>query len=177
MSAQTKITRISALQKNDLLSLANSSLKYWHAKLQHCAYKTCPLPEVKLNQRGRIAGSAVLQRNVIRLQPMLFFQNQDYYHSDVIPHELAHLAVYHLHGKVRPHGVQWQNLMINVLNVKPLVTHQLDVKAAGIRTFSYACRCGKYELSAVRHNRIQKQSQRYICTRCKEPLAESLPIQ
>jgi SprT protein len=156
--------------KTVLLPLAQKSLEQWMCKLENSPFHSHPLPEVMLNQRGRIAGSAILQQNIIKLHPKLFEQNQAHFLSDVIPHELAHLLVYRYFGRVKPHGREWRQVMTQVLGVPAEVRHRLDVTNIGIKTFAYHCACDTMLLSAVRHNRIRSGKQRYHCTKCREAL-------
>ncbi|MFC4699668.1 SprT-like domain-containing protein [Glaciecola siphonariae] len=153
-----------------LQTLADSTLQEWMLKLHDTAFSAQPLPSILLNQRGRIAGAALLQKNIIKLHPKLFAQNQAYFISDVIPHELAHLVVFNHFGRVRPHGQQWRYVMEEILGVEAKVTHKLDVERAGVKLFDYYCECGLIKLSATRHKRVQSQKQRYICRNCKSAL-------
>lgn len=155
---------------NTLQSIAEQSLDIWLRKLNLSPYECHSKPQILLNQRGRIAGAALLQKNVIKLQPSLFEQNQDYFISDVIPHELAHLVVYQHFGRVKPHGNEWRYVMRDVLGVAPKVTHSLDVKKAGVKMFDYQCHCGIVQLTTIRHNRVVHQQQKYICRRCEHTL-------
>jgi SprT protein len=159
--------------KLDLQRLAEDSLQHWMCKLIDSPYHSHPVPEILLNQRGRIAGAALLQRNIIKLQPKLFAQNQGYFLSDVIPHELAHLVVYRYFGKVKPHGVEWQQVMTKVFGIAPEVRHRLDVTSIGIQTFKYQCACDSMLLTAVRHNRIRSGKQQYHCRKCRQALVLS----
>ncbi|WP_371195234.1 SprT family zinc-dependent metalloprotease [Glaciecola sp. SC05] len=153
-----------------LQTLAESALCNSLKKLEATPFECESKPLILLNQRGRIAGAAVLQRNIIKLQPKLFAQNQDYFVSDVIPHELAHLVVYQHYGRVKPHGKEWRYIMQELLGVAPRVTHTLDVKKAGIKMYDYTCACATVQLSAIRHNRIVQGKQSYLCRSCHQAL-------
>ena len=76
--------------------------------------RSFPLPTVGFNQRGKIAGTAHLQKNHLKFNPVLLTENQQHFIEDVVPHEVSHLVVYQLYGKVRPHGAEWQNTMKKV---------------------------------------------------------------
>jgi SprT protein len=133
--------------------------------------KTWSLPNLSYKQRGRIAGSALLQQNVIKLNPKLFVENIDYFLSHIIAHELAHILVYQLYGlSVKPHGNEWKKLMVEVFELAPKVTHTLDTSSAELQSFLYQCSCQQIPLSLIRHNKVQKGKQNYICRKCKESL-------
>ncbi len=85
-------------------------------------------PDYLFNQRGKSAGTAHLQRNIIKFNPILFSQNKEVFIDQVVAHEVAHLIAYQLYGKVRPHGREWQHIMTKVFNCPAHTTHSLDIK-------------------------------------------------
>lgn len=129
-------------------------------------------PEYLFNQRGKSAGTAHLQRNIIKFNPILFAQNKNEFMEQVVAHEVAHLIVYQQYGKVRPHGKEWQHVMLNVFNCPPLTTHSLDIKDVLGKQFSYQCLCTTHQLSIRRHNKVLKGA-KYLCKRCKGELKKS----
>lgn len=156
--------------------------------LRHVALNTLAISEPSLlfTQRGKIAGSALLQKNIIKLHPTLLAQNVDYYLDEVIAHELSHILVYQLFGqyrgmlrrtRVKPHGLEWQTIMTDVFDLVPRVTHQLDVKTIGMQSFGYECRCQTIALSLIRHNKVIRGKQVYYCKRCKQPFTEITPTE
>lgn len=123
-------------------------------------------PEYFFNQRGRAAGTAHLHRNWLKLNPILFKQNQNEFFKQVIPHEVAHLIAFQQYGKVRPHGREWQAVMQGIFKKPASTTHNLNVDDVVGRQFDYACECQTHKLTIRRHNKIQKGA-RYLCRRCK----------
>lgn len=132
--------------------------------------KTFPRPEVTFNQRGKVAGSARLQINQLRFNPVLLADNPAHFLNDVVPHEVSHLIVFQVFGKVRPHGREWQQMMSEVFDVPPRTRHSMDVSKVQGKTFTYLCGCGPMELSIRRHNKVQRNQQQYICRSCKQTL-------
>jgi len=129
------------------------------------------VPCVTLSQRGKIAGSAHLHKNVIKLNKTLFVQNFDDFLHQVIPHEVAHLICYQKFGKVKPHGIEWQCIMRSLFNLDAHVTHKFNVDDVGMQDFAYQCGCNKLiMLSKVRHNKVTRGTQRYRCQSCKSLL-------
>jgi len=53
-----------------------------------------PEPSLVYQQRGTSAGTAWLEKNEIRLNPVLLLENQQAFIDEVVPHELAHLLVW-----------------------------------------------------------------------------------
>ena len=128
-----------------------------------------PTPQVLFNQRGKIAGCALLQKNTLKFHPLLYQQNQEHFLTHVVPHEIAHLLVWQLYGKTQPHGHEWQNIMVNVFNLPPYRTHQYNVDNIGIKTIMYGCECGEVALTIRRHNKVLKGA-RYRCKHCLQDL-------
>ncbi len=132
--------------------------------------KTIPMPEVRFNQRGKIAGTAHLQRWELRFNPILMVNNMDDFLSDVVPHEVAHLIVFQLFGKVKPHGREWQAVMEGVFKRPALTTHQFDVSQVQGQLFPYRCHCQEHQLTIRRHNRVRRGQSQYRCKQCQQPL-------
>ncbi|NRA71378.1 MAG: SprT family zinc-dependent metalloprotease [Gammaproteobacteria bacterium] len=128
-----------------------------------------PRPIVLFNQRGKIAGSALLQRNTLRFHPQIYQQNLSHFLQHVVAHEIAHLIVWQKFGRVRPHGKEWQAMMISVFSLPPERTHQYDTDNIGIRTIQYQCKCTILSFSVKRHNNVLKGTT-YLCRRCRGQL-------
>ncbi|MGO4892468.1 SprT family zinc-dependent metalloprotease [Flavobacterium sp. W21_SRS_FM6] len=124
------------------------------------------MPTIKFNQRGKIAGSARLHLNELRFNPVLLMDNVEHFLSDVVPHEICHLISFQLFGRVRPHGKEWQALMVELYGIKPHPYHAMDVSKVTGKKFSYRCSCGPVELSIRRHNKVVRKQQQYRCLKC-----------
>lgn len=144
------------------------------------------IPTLLFNQRGKIAGSALLQKNIIKLHPGLLIDNLDYYLNEVVAHELSHILVYQLYGRtsgifnkrrIKPHGQEWQMLMTDIFNLSPAVTHQLDVSKVAMQSFRYECKCKQVELSLIRHNKVVKGKQHYYCRHCQQVLQHPVYVE
>jgi SprT protein len=130
------------------------------------------IPSLAYNQRGNIAGCALLQKNIIKLNPKLFIENPEYFLSHIIAHELAHILVYQLYGlRVKPHGLEWKKVMLEVFDLPPKVTHSLDTSNVKLKSFMYKCACQHIPLSVIRHNKVVKGKQNYICRKCGDQLS------
>lgn len=122
-------------------------------------------PAYLFNQRGKSAGTAHLQRNIIKFNPILFVQNRETFIKQVVAHEVAHLIVYQHYGQVRPHGKEWQYVMHRVFNRPAQTTHALDIKDVIGKQFAYQCHCTRHLLTIRRHNKILKGA-KYLCKKC-----------
>lgn len=127
-------------------------------------------PTISFRRSGGNAGTAHLQRNHINLNPIYLIDNHNEYIDQVIPHEIAHLVVYQCFGKVRPHGKEWQSVMLEIFKRPPLVRHTMSTSLSSQRTFNYQCGCGPTELTIRRHNKVVRGQQQYQCRRCREIL-------
>ncbi|QIM68938.1 SprT family zinc-dependent metalloprotease [Basfia succiniciproducens] len=134
-------------------------------------HRSFPMPTVTYQVRGMKAGVAYLQQNEIRLNRTLLLENSAEFIGQVVPHELAHLLVYQVFGRVKPHGVEWQTVMNNVFDLPANVYHRFDVKSVQGETFTYQCQCRTHQLSVRRHNRIQRDHAVYFCRKCRSCLS------
>lgn len=162
------------MNENELLDTANTVMLA-SFKLAEDYFKSAfKLPTITLNQRGKIAGCAHLQKNLIKLNKQLFTENFEEFQRQVIPHEVAHLVCFQKFGKVKPHGAEWKSVMRAVFNLDAAVTHKFDVASVGMREFTYRCECPDLiKLSAVRHNKVKKGKQQYRCQKCRTVLIHS----
>ncbi|APW54723.1 SprT family zinc-dependent metalloprotease [Pasteurella multocida] len=132
--------------------------------------RTFSMPTVHYNVRGMKAGVAYLQQNEIRLNPILLLENSAAFIQQVVPHELAHLIVYQVFGRVKPHGEEWQSVMQDVFHLTPEVCHQFDVSSVTKQRYPYQCQCQTHYLSVRRHHNIQSGKAIYFCKKCKVEL-------
>ncbi|OOF85903.1 SprT family zinc-dependent metalloprotease [Rodentibacter ratti] len=129
-----------------------------------------PMPTVHYDLRGVKAGVAYLQKNEIQFNRTLLLENTQEFIHQVVPHELAHLIVYQVFGRVKPHGREWQGVMNEVFHLPADTCHQFDVQNVQGKTFEYRCSCRTHSLSVRRHNRILKEGVEYLCRKCKGKL-------
>jgi len=116
-------------------------------------------------QRGRAAGTAHLQKNEVRFNHFMYQQNEDLFLKTVVPHEVAHIIVFQIYGSaVKPHGKEWQAVMLKVYGLYPDRTHTFDTPPPK-QVFLYSCDCQLHEFTKRRHTRVESGSE-YICKRC-----------
>lgn len=135
--------------------------------------RSFPRPEVNFKLRGKSAGTAHLQLNKLRFNATLLEENTAEFISQVVPHEICHLLAYQLYGRVKPHGKEWQSLMIKLYQLRPSTTHNLDISSVEGNTYEYQCACGPVSLSVRRHNKILRQQTQYRCRRCSQTLTQT----
>ena len=114
------------------------------------------IPTISYDLRGVKAGVAYLQKNEIKFNRTLLLENSDEFIHQVVPHELAHLIVYQVFGRVKPHGQEWQAVMTQLFNLPADTCHQFDVESVQGKMFAYQCECQTHYLTIRRHNRIQR---------------------
>lgn len=132
--------------------------------------RTFPRPITQFTLSGKCAGTAHLQQNRLRFNPVLLRENSAAFLTEVVPHEICHLLCFQLFGKTKPHGKEWQSLMLKVFKIKPSTTHSFNTTSVAGREVEYRCACGPIRLSIRRHNKVLRGESRYLCKRCKTHL-------
>lgn len=131
-------------------------------------------PSINFKLRGKSAGTAHLQQNRLRFNPILLRENPDAFIEQVVPHEICHLLCYQIFTQakksIKPHGREWQSLMINIFSIKPQTTHNFDTSSVSGTHYTYQCHCGTVNLSLRRHNKIIRGQAKYLCRKCKHQL-------
>ncbi|BDM65760.1 protein SprT [Shewanella sp. NFH-SH190041] len=157
---------------NQLQAQLLSRVEQCYNLAEHKLARAFPRPVISFKLRGKSAGTAHLQLNKLRFNPVLLRENPYAFLSDVVPHEICHLLCFQLYGhrNIKPHGPQWQALMQQIYAVTPKATHQFNTASVQGRTFPYQCGCGRVELSVRRHNKIIRQQASYHCRICHQPL-------
>ena len=129
-------------------------------------------PEVSFDLRGQAAGQANYHANRLRFNLELLRKYGNDFVEQTVPHEFAHLVSYRKFGRrIKPHGIEWKSVMIE-LGASPSRTHRFESSPARrLKRFQYQCNCegSSYELTSVRHNRIQR-GHTYICRKCRAAL-------
>lgn len=133
-------------------------------------HRTFPMPDISYDVRGVKAGVAYLQQNCIKLNRTLLLENPEEFIRQVVPHELAHLIVYQVFGRVKPHGKEWQAVMTELFGLPADTCHQFDVQNVRGKTFAYRCDCRQHLLSARRHHNVQQKKMLYLCKTCRARL-------
>ena len=162
MSSQTQFRHLKMQVQRKLAETLQLAENYFQRKF--------PVPTISYDLRGVKAGIAYLQKNVIKFNRTLLLENSDEFIRQVVPHELAHLIVYQVFGRVKPHGQEWQAVMTQLFNLPPDTCHQFDIKNVQGETFEYSCACQTHFLSTRRHNRIVREKIEYLCRKCKGKL-------
>ncbi|TVM04739.1 SprT-like domain-containing protein [Vreelandella aquamarina] len=146
--------------------------------LQRCreVYPALPCPQVWFDLKGASAGQAHLGRGGLRFNPVLLVDNRQAFFEEVIPHEMAHWLVFHLQDgpRLKPHGREWQQVMVSLFGLPPRVTHRFDIGKAQPRPYLYQCGCRGQEgshhwFTARRHAQVRR-GRRYRCRSCAQTL-------
>jgi SprT protein len=138
-----------------------------------------PDPIVAFDLRGRAAGKALAgdaRRALVRYNAALLAAYPEHFIAHTVPHEVAHLVVFRVFGRMRPHGPEWASVMA-FFGVRPERCHNYDVSGLAtrrLRRYPYRCACRDHQLTSIRHNRI-RGGQVYLCTHCGVALRPAAP--
>lgn len=133
-----------------------------------------PVPGIGFDLRGTAAGQVRIERRQwrIRYNAVLLEQHTQRFLKRTVPHEVAHLVAYQLHGpRIRPHGREWKAIMVH-FGADASRCHDFDTRDSRVRRlrqFVYQCACQRHTLSSIRHNRIER-GMTYLCRKCQRPL-------
>lgn len=163
----------------ELEGQVQDAVAYWvnHARvILRATPRQLPLPLMRLDLRGRMAGQTVFARrnnqaDVIRINAELLWTHTREMVDVTVPHEVAHVAIHRLHGRsVRPHGPEWKALM-NAFGVSAETCHNLPAEPTRrLKRFRYTCGCEEPAwLTSIRHRRAQSGTV-YRCRRCRQHL-------
>lgn len=133
-----------------------------------------PQVEVLLNLRGAAAGQLRQYRDgrlIIRYNLAMAARHPEPFLAETVAHEVAHVVTHVCHGKVRPHGLEWQAVMHWFGIAEPRRCHDftLPPRHHTQRRWAYHCGCREHQLSTTRHNRAQRGLQ-YRCRDCGQAL-------
>ena len=122
-------------------------------------------PVINFEVRGGDAGRASPDLFEVDFNAVLLVANEQAFMDDTIPHEVAHLICYKLHGWIKRgrgishHGVEWKKIMRD-FGCVPSTCHNLDVSKVKrkMREFLYSCPdCEKtFPISIIRHNKMAR---------------------
>jgi SprT protein len=133
------------------------------------------LSEVKFNLLGQTAGMLQIRGRqtvfTIRINRVLLESNPVHILGQTVPHEVAHLVAFQQFGfAIKPHGVEWQEVMQSVFNLEPTRCHDMDTSKTAKAQFIYMCACAKELLVTKRmHSKLQKSQ--FRCKICSHKIA------
>ena len=130
------------------------------------------------NLKGACAGKCCYRSgyHFYRFNTTLAQENENEFLKQTCPHEVAHRITDIIYGNissVRAHGKEWKHVMRNVMQIPAERCHSYDVRSVKKSAkFIYSCKCKDKEhpLTKIRHNRIMKKEQQYVCKSCKQLL-------
>ena len=147
-------------------------------RLEHCYElaeqrftKHFARPEVRLDLRGQKAGVAYLHRNLLRFNRQMYEENREHFLKHTVPHEVAHLVAHVIYGnRIRPHGREWQDLMINLYGLPADRCHNYAVVPRRSTQYWYRCGCPERMPFTPQRHALVRRGHQYQCRRCGDRL-------
>lgn len=149
---------------------ARRCLADWVVKARLVFNQPLFMPTISFDLVGTSGGKAFFEKRHVQLNAVLLAENLETFKVRTIPHELAHLLVFHIHGFGGGHGEEWQAIM-SKLGLVPSRCHSYDVtnSRTTTRMDGYACGCGPYPVSSRTYNKLER-GVKFTCSRCKKKL-------
>lgn len=149
-----------------------------------CLLAEVPFVQPTFDLKGKVAGQFSYNGRTCRLRFNLIFatNHPDEYMARTVPHEVAHFVRYYRNAykhdmigtKRDIHGAKWRSVMkeLGASDIKRCHSYDTSVIPSRVyKKFSYSCDSGhEYELTAIRHNRAQKDTMWYNCRECDSRL-------
>lgn len=131
-------------------------------------------PHIYYDITGNNGGLAKSASMTVHYNDKLLKQNKDSFIENVIPHEVCHIAVFHLYQtKNKPypkngHGADWQ-IMMRVVGVNARQFHQYEVEKKQPVEYKYDCGCAEGIVVPQRiHKKIKNTPM--VCKKCTKQL-------
>jgi len=138
---------VSAERAIELEQKIRQTLQFYYnrARLLFPKY-TRPIPTLEFDLRGQIGGQAFYHKNAIKVNVILYHENEQKYLHSTVPHELCHIVTDSLYGShLAPHGPEWKHVM-RTMGQDPKRCHSYDVTNASVRNkrteTTYCLGCG-----------------------------------
>jgi len=129
-------------------------------------------PAMEYYDNKLASGSANYRTWTIRLNMVHLQENLESMLHETVAHEMAHLAAFAMHGRVKPHGAEWQRIMRSWFGVEPERTHDYDcsnVKARRQTRWEADCGCpDSHKVSTAKRNKILFKNRSYRCLTCSQ---------
>lgn len=156
---------------NEMIELKEATTE-WINKANQIFGRTFPMPMISLRLKGGTAGLAYSWEWMIKYNPEIYIRHKEDFKNRTVPHELAHLIVNTLYGRVKSHGREWRSVM-HKLGIKEVTRcHSYDVtgiKNTRSRPFVYACGCREFNMTKTLHRKML-MGQTRTCLKCRTRL-------
>jgi predicted SprT family Zn-dependent metalloprotease len=139
-------------------------------------------PEIKFTKRGRSAGTCSCVRTganshftnttcVINFNLPMAKENGQKFIDRTPLHEVAHYINFFIF-EGRGHSRSWANIMQRLGAIDCSRCHDYKIVDRNIYVkYPYKCSCETlHQLTAIRHNRTQRNKATYVCRRCNSDL-------
>ncbi|WP_223508862.1 MULTISPECIES: SprT-like domain-containing protein [unclassified Pseudomonas] len=141
--------------------------------------ETFPEIPVKFDLTGTVGGYFSYRKcrttgkvtQYFRFNRVLVRENLNEYLEQLCPHEVAHYIARSKWGRgIRPHGVEWKSVMVDVFNLAPDRCHTMDTTSVEKLPFIYRCDCQEHRVSKRKHNKMLRGG-KYRCNTCRKQIA------
>lgn len=133
-------------------------------------------PPIYYDIRGTTGGLAKSASMSVHYNDKLLKENMEEFIATTVPHEVCHIAVYHLcqtekrNYPKNGHGADWQ-IMMRLAGVNARKYHQYEVPTKEPVEYHYECGCPNgLIIPEKQHKKIKNKAM--ICNKCKKQLGK-----
>ena len=134
-------------------------------------YQIEDTPIILFSKRGKVAGTANFGKWTLNFNKVLMEENPETFINQTVPHECAHLIARLLNKNIKPHGREWQNVIIT-LGGNPKRCHSYDTSNSAVyhkTKYLYKCDCQNHVVGPTVHKKMN-DGIKYNCRGCKSVL-------
>lgn len=164
------------MNKKETYELVEKKVKQTVDKLNEKFNFDMKYPHIYYDVTGTTGGLAKSASMTVHYNDKLLKENVEEFVATTVPHEVCHIAVYHLcHVKKRNypqngHGADWQ-IMMRVAGVNARKYHTYEVEKKEPIEYRYECGCPEgVVVSQKVHKKIKDQAM--MCKKCGKDLGK-----
>jgi SprT protein len=151
----------------------------YHKAIDHFNIETDkPVPAVKFDLHGQVAGMAQIHKHLLRYNSYMLEHNFYEFLSQVVPHEVAHIVAHLIDYNTTAHGNIWKQVM-RFYGCEPVRCHNFSTEpiTKRIKRVAVTCTgCGHiYHITPKKWLKITSPRSQASCSICRAKIDSNAP--